>query len=151
MIMKTIPTKNNFGKRPDPSNSVEYGKYLVEMASCTDCHTPSNGGKPIDGKYLSGGMEINMPGKTVIRTANLTPDNETGLGMWTKEQFINRFKQSLSSEYRNTNYIPGQFQTIMPWTVYAGMTEQDLGAIYDYLRTIPAVKNHVEKFSLKLY
>jgi hypothetical protein len=48
-------------------------------------------------------------------------------------------------------YKPGEFQTIMPWTVYAGMTEQDLGSIYDYLRTIPSVKNKVEKFGVKLY
>jgi len=39
----------------------------------------------------------------------------------------------------------------MPWTIYAGLTEEDLGAIYEYLRTIPAVKNQVEKFSVKLY
>jgi hypothetical protein len=37
----------------------------------------------------------------------------------------------------------------MPWTIYAGLTEEDLGAIYEYLRTIPAVKNQVEKFSVR--
>ena len=151
MIMKTIPTKHQFGKRPDPSNTVEYGKYLVELASCTDCHTQSKDGVPVEGKFLAGGIEIPMPGNTVVRTGNLTPDNETGLGMWTREQFIKKFKETLSLEYRNTHYKPGEFQTAMPWTVYAGMTEQDLGAIYDYLRTIPAVKNQVEKFSVKLY
>lgn len=148
MIMKTIPQKNNFKKKPDPSNTVEYGKYLVELASCSDCHTPSEDGKPIDGKYLAGGIEINLPGNTVVRSHNLTPD-ETGIGMWTKEQFIKRFKQGLDPAYHNTPYVPGQFQTVMPWSVYGGMTEQDLGAIYDYLRTVPAVKNQVEKFSVK--
>jgi hypothetical protein len=151
MIMKTIPTKSHFTKRPDPSNTVEYGKYLVEMASCTDCHSPSDGGKPIEGKYLSGGIEIKLPGNTVVRTGNLTPDSETGLAMWTKEQFIRKFKETLNENYKNSMYKPGEFQTIMPWTVYAGMTEQDLGAIYDYLRTIPSVKNKVEKFGVKLY
>ena len=150
MIMKTIPTKKMFTKKPDPSNTVEYGKYLVEMASCTDCHTPTKDGVPVEGKYLSGGIEIPLPGNTVVRTHNLTPD-ETGLGQWTKEQFVKRFKQSLDPAYRNTNYVPGQFQTVMPWTVYGGMTEEDLGAIYDYLRTVPAVKNQVEKFGMKLY
>jgi len=151
MIMKTIPTESHFTKKPDSSNTVEYGKYLVELASCTDCHTPSKEGNPLDGKYLSGGIEVKLPGNTVVRTGNLTPDNETGLGQWTKEQFIKRFKESLSESFRNTQYKPGDFQTIMPWTVYGGLSEQDLGAIYDYLRTIPAVKNQVEKFSLKLY
>lgn len=151
MIMKTIPTKSHFTKKPDPSNTVEYGKYLVELASCTDCHSPSDQGKPIEGKYLSGGIEINLPANTVVRTGNLTPDNETGLGLWTKEQFIKKFKESQLESFRNTTYKPGEFQTIMPWTVYGGLSEQDLGAIYDYLRTIPAVKNKVEKFSVKLY
>jgi mono/diheme cytochrome c family protein len=150
LIMKTIPAKKMFKPKPDPSNTVEYGKYLVEMASCTDCHTPMDGGKPVEGKYLAGGIEINLPGNTVVRTHNLTPD-ETGLGLWTREQFIKRFKQSMDPAYSNTPYVPGQFQTIMPWTVYGGMTDEDLGAIYDYLRTIPAVKNQVEKFGVKLY
>lgn len=150
MIMKTIPQKNMFKPKPDPKNTVEYGKYLVELASCTDCHTPSKDGVPVEGKYLSGGIEIPLPGNTVVRSHNLTPD-ETGLGQWTKEQFIKRFKQSLEPEYKNTNYVPGQFQTVMPWTIYGGMNEQDLGAIYDYLRSIPAVKNQVEKFGTKLY
>jgi hypothetical protein len=71
--------------------------------------------------------------------------------MWTKEQFIRKFKETLNENYKNSMYKPGEFQTIMPWTVYAGMTEQDLGSIYDYLRTIPSVKNKVEKFGVKLY
>lgn len=73
------------------------------------------------------------------------------LGLWTREQFIKRFKQSLDPSYANTPYAPGQFQTVMPWTIYGGMSEHDLGAIYDYLRTIPAVKNQVEKFGMNLY
>jgi Cytochrome c len=151
MIMKTIPTEREFTTRPDKNRTVDYGRYLVTMASCTDCHTPSDKGEPIPGKYLTGGIEVKLPGNTIVRTANLTPDNETGLGLWTKEQFIKRFKQCSDPAYGNTPYTPGQFQTIMPWTVYAGMTEEDLGAIYDYLRTVPAVKNQVEKFSVKLY
>lgn len=150
LIMKTIPTTKKFSVKPDPSNSVEYGRYVVEMASCTDCHTPSEGGEPIPGKSFSGGIEIKLPGNTVVRTANLTPD-ATGLGPWSKEQFIKRFKQCSDPAYGNTPYKPGEFQTVMPWTVYAGLTEQDLGAVYDYLRTLPAVKNQVEKFSVKLY
>jgi mono/diheme cytochrome c family protein len=151
MLMKTMPSKKQFSVKPDISNSAAYGEYLVKGASCTDCHTPSDGGEPIPGKYLSGGIEIKLPGNTVVRTGNLTPDNETGLGLWTKEQFIKRFKDCSKPEFGNTPYKPGEFQTVMPWTVYSGLTEEDLGAIYDYLRTIPAVRNRVEKFGQKLY
>lgn len=149
MIMKTIPQKNSFTQKLDKKNLIAYGEYLVKGASCTDCHTPSKDGVPVPGKFLTGGIEFNLPGNTVVRSANLTPDSETGLGLWTKEQFIARFKQCSDPSYGNTPYKPGDFQTIMPWTVYAGMTEEDLGAIYEYLRTIPAVKNQVEKFSVK--
>ena len=149
MIMKTIPTKNAFSQKPDiKTNPLAYGEYLVKGASCTDCHSPSKDGVPIPGKEFSGGIEINLPGNTVVRTANITPDNETGLGLWTKEQFIKRFKQCTEPGY-TTPYKPGEFQTVMPWSVYGGMIEEDLGAIYDYLRTLPAVKNQVVKFSVK--
>jgi mono/diheme cytochrome c family protein len=149
MIMKTIPTEHSFTTKPDKKDIIAYGQYLVNGASCGDCHSPSKDGEPIPGKYLSGGNQIDLPGNTVVRTANLTPDNETGLGLWTKEQFIKRFKQCSDPAYGNTPYKPGEFQTIMPWTVYAGLTEEDLGAIYEYLRSIPAVKNQVEKFGVK--
>ena len=149
MIMKTIPMEKQFTQKPDKKDIIAYGEYMVKGASCSDCHTPSKDGVPIPGKEFAGGIEINLPGNTVVRTANLTPDNETGLGLWTKEQFIKRFKQCSDPSYGNTPYKPGEFQTIMPWTIYAGLTEEDLGAIYEYLRTIPAVKNQVEKFSVK--
>ena len=151
MIMKTIPEKRLFTQKPDiKTDPVAYGEYMLKGASCMDCHAPSNEGEYIEGKWMSGGIEFKLPGNTVVRTANLTPDNETGLGLWTKEQFIKRFKQCTDPAY-TTPYKPGEFQTIMPWTVYAGLKEEDLGAIYDYLRSIPAVKNQVEKFSVKLY
>lgn len=79
MLMKTLPTKNMFRPKPDTSNTLEYGKYLLEMASCTDCHTQSDEGKPIEGKYLAGGIEIKLPGNTVVRTHNLTPDETPGI------------------------------------------------------------------------
>lgn len=101
-------------------------------------------GKEIEGKHFSGGVELNLPwGK--IRTANITPDQETGIGSWDREQFIDRFKvYSLEGAIRDV--APGELNTLMPWSLYTGMTRQDLGAIYDYLRTVPAVRNHVERF-----
>jgi hypothetical protein len=100
---------------------------------------------------MAGGTEIRLPGGMINRPANLTPDNETGIGLWTKEQFINTFKSRSSHESINMPVKPGEFQTVMPWWMYGRMTEQDLGAIYDFLRTIPPVKNQVTKFEMKLY
>ncbi|MFN8344661.1 MAG: c-type cytochrome [Spirosomataceae bacterium] len=145
-LMNTIPQQPKFEKRPDPSHSVAYGRYLVNAAGCADCHTKTDQGKPVPGMDFAGGVEINFPG-SVIRTANLTPDKETGLGLWTKAAFIARFKAfDPASGYKPHSVKSGEKQTIMPWTMYSGMSEQDLGAIYAYLQTLKPVKNKVETF-----
>jgi len=146
-IVNTIPQKPNFQKRPHPSNQIAYGKYLVNAAGCADCHTKTDKGEAIPGMDFAGGVEMNFPG-AVIRTANLTPDKETGLGHWTKAAFIARFKAfDPAAGYKPHPVKPGEKQTIMPWTMYSGMSEQDLGAIYSYLQTVKPVKNKVETFT----
>lgn len=146
-IVKTLPLSTyKPHKAPDKSDMKEYGKYLVKMASCHHCHTQTNEGEPIAGMEYAGGSEIHMPFGT-IRSANLTPDVETGLGAWTKEQFVQRFKSMATDEVKNMSVEPGSFNSIMPWTLYGGMTEEDLGAIYEYLHSLKPVKNSVVKFT----
>ncbi|GAA4399970.1 cytochrome c [Nibrella viscosa] len=146
-IVNTIPAKTEGGKRPDPANSVEYGKYLVTFASCIECHTQADDqGQLIAGMEFAGGREFPLPTGTV-RTANITPA-KTGLATWTKGQFIHKFK-SHGDGYEAPAVNEGEFNTIMPWTMFAGMTEQDLGAIYDYLRTLKPIENKVEKFTAR--
>ncbi len=150
LIVRTIPKAADFKKRPEKSDTVAYGKYLTTLASCGDCHTPQQKGEPVPGMSFAGGMKFVLPWGTV-RTANITPDTETGIGSWTKEQFINRFKTFDNEAARQIVFKPpfdeGHFNTLMPWTQYAGMTEEDLGAIYAYLRTVPAVSHKVQKYS----
>ncbi len=126
--------------------SLERGKYLVNAASCADCHTQAVEGKPVEGMEFAGGMTIPFPQGT-IRTANITPDNETGIGLWSKQSFIARFKQYADTSAYRINVDVAQYYTIMPWSMYSGMTEEDLGAIYDYLQTQKPVNHHVEKFT----
>jgi mono/diheme cytochrome c family protein len=146
-IEKTLPLDSyKPTKAPDKSDLKEYGKYLVTIASCNHCHTPSNDGEPISGMEYAGGAEVKLPFGT-IRSSNLTPDLETGLGAWTKEQFIQRFKSMATDQVKNMEILPGSFNTIMPWTQYGGMTEEDLGAIYEYLHSLKPVKNTVVKFT----
>lgn len=145
-IMNTIPKKPNFMKRPMEDDQVAWGKYLVFSASCTDCHTQSKEGVPVEGMYLAGGMPIELPFGT-LRPANLTPDPQTGLGNWSREQFIRKFKQYTDSNYHVPTVDSGAFNTIMPWTLYATMKESDLAAIYAYLQTLPAVKNDFVRFT----
>jgi hypothetical protein len=150
-IVKTIPLKSFVASKPvDRSNSIEYGKYLVTIASCRDCHTPKVKGEFVTGKEYSGGNEFNLPWG-IVRTANITPDDQTGIGKWTREQFIARFKFFDTDSTRNipVNIKRGEFNTVMPWTFFAGMTGDDLGSIYDYLRTVKPIRNEVVKFTPK--
>lgn len=145
-IVKTMPLKTHNPLVIDKSNSVEYGKYLATIASCGDCHTPMNEGTPIEGMEFAGGGEVKLPFGT-IRVANITPDIETGIGAWTKEIFISKFKHYDPSLHGERDVKPGEFNSIMPWSQYAGMTEEDLGAIYDYLRTLKPINNLVVRFT----
>lgn len=148
LIVKTMPQGSfNPSPEPDKNNAVEYGKYLTTIAACEGCHTPRDDkGQNLPGMTLAGGNAFPFPGGTV-RALNITPDNETGIGSWTKEDFIARFRSFMAPEATEATLAPTDFNTPMPWTMYTGMTDEDLGAIYEYLRTIPAVKNQVEKFT----
>jgi mono/diheme cytochrome c family protein len=146
-IEKTLPIETYKSlTAPEKSDMKAYGKYLVTLAACNHCHTPSKEGEPIAGMEFAGGDEIKLP-FGIIRGANLTPDVETGLGSWTKEQFIQRFKSMATEQVKNMEVQPDGFNTIMPWTMYGGMTEEDLGAIYEYLHGLKPVKNLVVKFT----
>lgn len=139
-IVRTMPQAENPHALPPPEDEVARGKYVLNAASCAECHTPQLRGKPLPGMELAGGFEFPLPGGQVVRSANLTPDPATGLGNWSRERFIDRFRLHQSPILKS-----GQQNTIMPWSNYAGMTERDLGALYAYLRTVPAVPNAVKQ------
>ena len=123
---------------PDPSDSLAYGKYLVTIGRCAFCHSPRKGQstEPIPGRLFAGGNEFRGP-FGIRRSSNLTPD-PSGLGSTTREAFIALFRRHAVPE----RVLPEK-NTIMAWSAYAGMTDADLGAIYDYLRTVPPVANTV--------
>ena len=70
-------------------------------------------------------------------TANLTPDPETGLGKWTAQNFVEAMRTG-RHQGRGRQILPP-----MPWESYAKMTDADLKAVFAYLRSIPAIRNHV--------
>ncbi len=126
-------------------NLAAYGKYLAEIASgCAACHTQRKGGRVIESMKFAGGRQLKKSWGTVT-SANITPDKETGIGNLTKEDFIGLFKSfqepvKMPEDKKHEN-------TVMPWAQYSGLTEEDLGAIYEYLRTVKSIKNRVEKRS----
>jgi hypothetical protein len=94
---------------------------------------------------LAGGRAFPMPRGGKVNSANITPDEETGLGKWDEKSFVQRFK---AMEGRPPPKVEdGAFNTVMPWTLYAGLTEPDLKAMYAYLKTVKPVSNKVERFT----
>ncbi len=148
LIVRTIPARYIPQPEPNRNNPYEYGKYLATAAGCVECHSPAEKGQIIPGKEFSGGREFSFPQGTA-RSANLTPDEETGIGLWTKEIFIAKFKEFTVADTAKLSFERFGRNTPMPWTFFAGMKEEDLGAIYDYLRTTPPVKNNVEHWAAR--
>lgn len=131
---------------PPPTDRLAYGKYLTTIAACGECHTPKDDkGQNLPGMEFAGGFEMHGPGIHVF-TANITPHPSTYMGQATKEDFIGRFRAFEGMNGENAPPAPKGRNTLMPWIAYAGMTDEDLGAIYDYLKTVPPVDNKVNPF-----
>ena len=152
------------GKTGGASGPAARGKYLVMTSGCHDCHTPwkmgANGPEPDMTRALSGHPQdekLPPPPKPVgpwivassatntahagpwgvSFTANMTHDRETGLGKWTQRNFMDAIRTG-RHEGRGRPILPP-----MPIQVYKNFTDADLGAIFAYLRTIPAITNKV--------
>lgn len=146
-IINTIPQAPSLQVKPDTSDRVKYGAYLVNAASCADCHTRQEKGQKV-GAPFAGNMEFVLPGNVISRSANITP-HTNGIGNWTEEQFVARFKAYGDSNFVAKKLNPGEMQTVMPWAMYGTMTTSDLKAIYAYLKTVQPVDEKVVLFEVK--
>ncbi len=147
VIFRTIPSDvKEFGKRPDGSDKVKLGEYYG--AACKFCHSPTDKGDVIPGKEFSGGVEFPMPDGTIIRSSNITPDKETGIGTMTKEIFLAKFRSC--ADVNNLDAKSRGFNTPMAWNFIAETaSDDDLSAIFDYIMRQPAINNKVEKLTLQ--
>lgn len=146
-IINTIPTKANPQKMPAKSDTLAYGKYMTNASACIECHTNVSKGRIINELAFSGGREFMLKDGSIVRSANITPDVETGIGSWSKKMFISKFKVFADSSYKPQTVSAGQFNSIMPWNMYSKMNDEDLTAIYTYLKSVKAINNQVIKFS----
>lgn len=136
IIIHLLPTKAKFSEMPDTNNKIKYGEYLTTMANCIECHTPFENGSLVMDEAFTGGRKFIFE-HGILTSPNITFDPATGIGNWTPDQFVQRFK---AFEMDTVPTVPkGEFNTIMPWTQYAGMTDSDLKAIYEYLKSLPPV------------
>lgn len=144
---------------------IERGRYLVSAGLCNDCHTPTkmgpNGPEPDLERLLSGHPEslVMPPAPTLPEgpwvasvsatmtawngpwgttfTANLTPDAETGLGQWSEQNFVDTIRNGRRMGHGRPILPP------MPVKVIANYTDDDLGAMFAYLQSLPPIKNKV--------
>ncbi|HMT11261.1 MAG TPA: cytochrome C [Ignavibacteria bacterium] len=147
VIFRTIPSDvKEFGKRPDGTDKIKLGEYYG--AACKFCHSQSDKGEFIPGKEFAGGVEFPMPDGTIIRSSNITPDKETGIGTMTKEIFLAKFRAC--ADANNLDPKSRGFNTPMAWNFIAKTaSDDDLSAIYDYLMKQPPVSNKVEKLTMQ--
>jgi hypothetical protein len=149
-----------------PEDVVKRGEYLVGIMGCNDCHSPKRMGekgpeiipelllsgypadRPIvkfDSKLIKEGFAMLYPDLTgaagpwgVSFAANLTPD-ESGIGNWTEEQFKKALKEG---KYKGMDggrmLLPP-----MPWVNYINLADEDLHAMFMYLKSLKPVKNIV--------
>jgi mono/diheme cytochrome c family protein len=143
-ILNTLPAKQEPGKRPDKSDLLAYGGYMVNAAGCSECHTKSEKGKVV-GEPFAGGFEFKLQ-SGLLRSANITPDKDNGIGNLSEADFLQKFKNYTDSSYVPKKINPGEMQTVMPWTMFAGMDSADLKAIYHYLRTVKPVGKPIVKW-----
>ena len=101
------------------------GEYVFHAAGCLACHTVE------DGEPLAGGRQFETP-FGVFYAPNITPDNQHGIGHWTREQFIAALKQGVAPDGRA--YFP-----VFPYPSYQLMRDEDASNLYDYLMSRPAV------------
>jgi len=144
-ILRTIPKEAKLATKPSKTDRVAYGKYMFTAAACAECHTQFEKGK-FTGPIGGGGREFQFPDGSTLRAPNLTP-HETGIKNMSREEFIRLFKKYEDPTYVLPNVKPGEFQTLMPWAMYAGMEEEDISSIYDFLQTLEPFDNVVERFT----
>lgn len=142
ILINTMPAEADFQVLPDVKDKVQYGKYLANAAGCVDCHSKTDKGAVVAGTEFGGGMEFKQPAG-IITSTNITFDKETGIGNWSKESFVARFKMYAGKDYKPVGVGKNDVNTPMPWTMYAGMKDSDLEAIYAYLKSIEPIKNEV--------
>lgn len=148
LIMHIIPQEAQHTERPPKSDKLAYGEYVTTVSACADCHTPLEGGQPVNEMRFAGGREFEMPFGT-LRAPNITPDMETGIGAWTEDVFVNQFRSYDSIHKLDQVNWPREFNTLMPWNMYAGMKEEDLRAMYAYLRSLDPIRHKVDKVTYR--
>jgi len=119
---------------PAFSDQAQRGAYMVKLAGCTDCHTPSVKGQPIAGLEFAGGSRFEGPWGEVSST-NLTPD-PSGIPYYDEAMFLKTIR---------TGRVGARaLSPLMPWQIYRNMNDEDLKSIFAYLKTLKPVSHRID-------
>jgi len=150
-VKKTFQPFEPLGHVPEPDRSdrLAYGKYLVTVGHCDGCHTPRDDrGNVIPGMDFAGGVDFSGawgpdPKKIIpVASLNLTPD-PSGISYFDEKMFINVIRTG------QVNARP--WASIMPWGFFRNLGDEDLKAIFGYLRTLKPVQHRVDNTELARY
>jgi cytochrome c553 len=133
------PKRGTSASAPPRAATAEDGAYLSQhVALCADCHTPRSGlqSKPDKRRLFAG--QTDPPSGFPVKPANLTPDSSTGIGPWTEEAFLRTLRTGVNPHGDSLN-------PFMPWRQVRRMSDDDLRAIYRYLRTVPPIRNEIPR------
>ena len=165
MISVSCDIKKNNPSNFSPEQ-IKEGEILVMEGRCNYCHTPEiTDGEANYGKILFGhpadktipelpGVPVGsqqwmefiseldstvwIAGDKIVFSANITPDKETGIGTWSKEDFINTIRTGIHPGWKKKLNKP------MPWLDYARLSNEQLTSIYSYLMSQQPVVNKVQ-------
>lgn len=119
---------------PDLSTPLKRGAFMINVASCADCHSPMIRGQYLKGMDFAGGFVLDGPWGYVA-AANVTPD-PSGIPYYDEALFL---------QVMRTGFVKArELKQIMPWEVYRNMEDEDLKAIFAYLKTVKPVHHRVD-------
>ena len=120
--------------QPDLSDPVKHGEFVARMASCSGCHTAEERGAPKKGFEYAGGFVLGPPEEPVA-SVNITLD-PSGISYYDEPLFLHAM--------RTGQVKARKLDAIMPWAYYRGMSDDDLKAMWAYLKTLPPIKHRVD-------
>jgi mono/diheme cytochrome c family protein len=121
--------------QPDRSNQLAQGEYLVRIGVCRDCHTPMDAqGQAIPGMEFAGGLPLAGP-YGQIASANIT-QAPSGIPYYTEDLFLEMMRTGMVRSRK--------IHDAMPWSMYGRQTDEDLKAMFAYVKTLPAVQHRVD-------
>lgn len=140
-VFKPLPMPASRIETPDKADKVAYGHYLSSSLGCFGCHSADfktmNELEPEKSAgYYGGGNPLLDQMGSVVPSANITPDDETGIGKWTEADFVRALRYGVR---------PDKTVLVYPMEPMPALTEEDAAALYAYLKTVPKIRKAVPR------